>query len=132
MKNIRQTSNTTVIRYNNYDEFQLWNKQANRCCLACLTWNNMCISAYSYIYPETKIVKENKGTYIYDLVAFSDSGYISWQHKKLKVYYTERGGYYAKTRFGRAWLNSFFELPRNGDYERILIGVEVIEREMLK
>ena len=99
MKSIRQTSNTTVVKYNNYDEFQHLNKQANRCCLACLTWNNMCISAYSYIYPETKIVKENEGTYIYDLVAFSDSGYISCQHKKLKVYYTERGGYYAKTRF---------------------------------
>jgi len=132
MKSIRQTSNTTVIKYNNYDEFQHLLKQTNRYVLGCLTLYDLCISAYSYISSETKIVKENEGTYIYDLIVFSDSSYVSCQHKKLKVYYTKRGGYYAKTRFGRAWLNSFFELPRNGDYERILTGAEVIEKEILK
>ena len=86
MKTIRKTSNTTVIRYDNYQEFLDINKEVNRYCLACLTFSNMCISAYSYIYPETKIVREDKDTYIYDLVVFSDGLYTTVHHKKLKVY----------------------------------------------
>lgn len=132
MKSIRKTSNTTVIRYDNYQEFLDINKEINRYCLACLTLNNMCISAYSYIYPETKIVREGRGIYIYDLVVFSDSSYTSCHHKKLMVYWTEGGGYYAKTRFGRAWLNSFFGIPRDGKYKRILTGTEVIENDKLQ
>ena len=108
MKTIETTCNTTIIKYDNYQEFLDINKEVNRYYLACLTFSNMCITAYSYIYPETKIVKEEKGTYIYDLVVFSDGLYTTVHHKKLKVYWTESGGYYAKTRFGRAWLNSFF------------------------
>ena len=132
MKSIRETSGTTVIRYDNYQEFLDINKEVNRYPLACLTFNNMCISAYSYIYPETKIVREGRGTYIYDLVVFSDSSYTSCHHKKLMVYWTESGGYYAKTRFGRAWLNSFFGIPRDGKYERIFTGTEVIENDKLQ
>ena len=124
MKSIRKTSNTTIIKYDNYQEFLDINKEVHRYCLACLT--------FSYIYPETKIVKESKGTYIYDLVVFSDSCYTTVHHKKLKVYWTERGGYYAKTRYGRAWLNSFFGIPRDGKYKRILTGTEVIQNDKLK
>ena len=132
MKSIRKTSGTTIIKYDTYDEFKQCNKQVNRYHLANLTWNNMGVSASSYIYPETKIVKEEKGTYIYDLVVFSDSFYTTVHHKKLKVYWTERGGYYAKTRYGRAWLNSFFGIPRDGEYKRILTGKEVIENDKLQ
>ena len=132
MKSIRETSGTTIIKYDNYQEFLDINKEVNRYGLACLTFNNMCISAMSYIYPETKIVREGRGTYIYDLVVFNQSYNISCHHKKLKVYWTERGGYYAKTRFGRAWLNSFFGIPRDGKYERILTGTEVIENNKLQ
>lgn len=132
MKTIETTCNTTVIKYDNYQEFLDINKEVNRYGLACLTFNNMCISARSYIYPETKIVREGRGTYIYDLVVFSDSSYVSCHHKKLMVYWTESGGYYAKTRFGRAWLNSFFGIPRDGEYERILTGEEVIKTNKLQ
>ena len=131
MKSIRQTSNTTIIKYDNYQEFLDINKEVNRYGLACLT-SNMCISAMSYIYPETKIVREGRGTYIYDLVVFNQGYNISCHHKKLMVYWTERGGYYAKTRFGRAWLNSFFGIPRDGKYERILTGKKVIENNKLQ
>jgi hypothetical protein len=48
------------------------------------------------------------------------------------VYWSEEGGYYAKTRFGRAYLNSFFGIPRDGEYERILTGKEVIQNNKLK
>ena len=132
MKSIRETSGTTIIKYDNYQEFLDINKEVNRYYLANLTVNNMCILASSYIYPETKIVKEEKGIYIYDLVVFSNSFYTTVHHKKLKVYWTESGGYYAKTRFGKAWLNSFFGIPRDGKYERILTGKEVIENDKLK
>ena len=132
MKSIRETSGTTVIRYDNYQEFLDINKEVNRYPLACLTYHKHSILAMSYIYPETKIVREGRGTYIYDLVVFSDSSYTSCHHKKLMVYWTESGGYYAKTRFGRAWLNSFFGIPRDGEYERILTGEEVIETDKLQ
>lgn len=132
MKTIETTCNTTIIKYDNYQEFLDINKEVNRYCLACLTFNNMCISAMSYIYPETKIVRECRGTYIYDLVVFNQSYNTSCHHKKLMVYWTESGGYYAKTRFGRAWLNSFFDIPRDGEYERILTGIEVIKNNKLQ
>lgn len=132
MKSIRETSGTTVIHYDNYDEFKYWNKQTNRYPLACLTYHKHSILAMSYIYPETKIVREGRGTYIYDLVVFCQSSLRSCHHKKLMVYWSEEGGYYAKTRFGRAWLNSFFGIPRDGEYERILTGKEVIQNDKLK
>lgn len=132
MKNIRRTCNTTIVKYNTYDEFKDDNKKVGRYLLACLTWNNQCMSYHSYIYPETKIIKESKAVYIYDLIVFSSVYNISCHHKKLKVYFTEGGGYYAKTRYGRAWLNSFFELPRDGTYERILTGEEVIKKDKLQ
>lgn len=132
MKSIRKTSNTTVIRYDNYQEFLDINKEVNRYCLACLTYHKHSILAMSYIYPETKIVREGRGTYIYDLVVFCQSSLRSCHHKKLMVYWSEEGGYYAKTRFGRAYLNSFFGVPRDGKYERILTGTEVIENDKLQ
>lgn len=131
MKSIIKTSNTTIIHYENNEEFKEINKKVNRYCLAVLTYQNHCISACSYIYPETKIERSFKGTHIYDLVVYSNSSCTSVHHKKLKVYWSEKGGYYTKTRFGRAWLNSFFGIPRDGEYERILSGVEVIKNENL-
>lgn len=131
MKSIRKTSNTTIIKFKDYDSFKQRCKEIGCYHLASLTGNyNM--PACSYIYHATNVKKENNDLYIYDLACYSLLSNTFVLHRKLKVYYTKNGGFYSNVRFGKAWLNSFFDLPRNGIETAIIIPTEqVIKNEYL-
>lgn len=69
--------------------------------------------------------------YVYNIACYSQNYNILIIHKKLKCYYTYNGGYYANVRYGKAWLNSFFKIPRTGTDKDVIKKTEdIIQNEL--
>ena len=126
---IRTATNTTIIYFNNKEEFKEYCQNNNFYCLAQLTGRYAC--GLSYISDKTRIEKKNGLNYIFNIACLSQSGNVLIIHKKLRCYYAENGGYYANVRYGRAWVNSFFEIPRTGtDKDVIKKSEDIIQNEL--
>lgn len=129
--NIRAATNTIIVSFDNKEEFDNYIRNNNFYCLAQLTGRYAYGYGYSYISDKTRIERKNGLNYIFNIACLSQYANVLIIHKKLRCYYAENGGYYANVRYGRAWVNSFFEIPRTGtDKDVIKKSEDIIQNEL--
>lgn len=125
---IRNATNTTIISFKNNQEFEQFIIDNHYHCLGQLTamwYKNAC----SFINYNTKVSTFNDKPTIFNIACYSYNSKVMVVHKRLKIYKSDNGGFYARCRFGNAWLNSFFEpINHNGDLRRKITVTELLAK----